>query len=158
MKSSKGIPLNLTLEEFQKEFLLKKVETKKNEELFLILKLNDENYVLSSKKINFISDNLDYEKVEFSKALYEGYQYFYNQFYTIINFNELNNNNNNDDISSQSQIIYIKDFKLGLLINLEDINVIAVKTEKIPQLLDILKRDNNKEYKILDIEYLNHYL
>ena len=35
MKSSKGIPLNLTLEEFQKEFLLKKVETKKNEELFL---------------------------------------------------------------------------------------------------------------------------
>mgnify|MGYP003427819719 CR=1 FL=1 len=26
MKSSKGIPLNLTLEEFQKEFLLKKVE------------------------------------------------------------------------------------------------------------------------------------
>lgn len=158
MKSSKGIPLNLTLEEFQKEFLLKKVETKKNEELFLILKLNDENYVLSSKKINFISDNLDYEKVEFSKALYEGYQYFYNQFYTIINFNKLNNNNNNDDISSQSQIIYIKDFKLGLLINLEDINVIAVKTEKIPQLLDILKRDNNKEYKILDIEYLNHYL
>ena len=158
MKSSKGIPLNLTLEEFQKEFLLKKVETKKNEELFLILKLNDENYVLSSKKINFISDNLDYEKVEFSKALYEGYQYFYNQFYKIINFNELNNNNNNDDISSQSQIIYIKDFKLGLLINLEDINVIAVKTEKIPQLLDILKRDNNKEYKILDIEYLNHYL